>query len=254
MNGFAYPPTGSTGPLISLVREIHDVLLPRGCAGCDKPDERLCSSCRRGFSLCMTRRMPGSLFSAGCVYACGEYRGSVRRAILQWKDHGDEEITGDLCFALERCVRESGVGRKLSRYDHVLVVPVPSSPTSMRSRGRRHTLPLAVSVARCLTAQGVRAEADSILSITGVRSKSVQQRGAVERSARLADHIMVQPRLIPDGGNAHQMYPVVLVDDIATTGSTLRQCAKTLREAHLPVITAFVLAQVPDAVRSSSVM
>ncbi|PJM75007.1 ComF family protein [Bifidobacterium simiarum] len=241
-------------PVASLCRGIRDVMLPRGCAGCDMPDETLCPSCRGLFSQCVVRPMPASLFALRGICACATYRGPVRRAILQWKDHGDEEITRDLCAALRACVRNSGVGRALGSCDRVLVVPVPSSPASMRRRGRRHTLPLATAVSEQLVADGVNAEVESALNIRGVRSKSVQQIGAAQRSGRLADHLEVRSRYAyaADSGTdavgttVSGTTAVILVDDIVTTGSTLRQCAKVLKAVGLPVATAFSLAQVPD--------
>ena len=78
--------------LTEVVGSLRDVLLPRGCAGCDMPDAVLCDDCRASGGGFMSFAMPGTV--SGRAIACGAYRGPLRRAILRWKDHGDEECDG----------------------------------------------------------------------------------------------------------------------------------------------------------------
>lgn len=67
---------------------VVNLLFPRGCAGCDKPDEVLCEACRALFSQPTAQSFDGVAMQRW--FACGWYRGTVRRAVLAWKDHGDE--------------------------------------------------------------------------------------------------------------------------------------------------------------------
>lgn len=222
----------------ALFREICDVVIPRGCAGCDRPDETLCDECRLRFSQCLVRSMPG--IDRG-VFSAGRYGAETRRAILRWKDHGDEEVTADMCDIICRCVRDSGLASRLhvggNGPGRIVVVPVPSTPASLHRRGRRHVLPLAKAIRTMLRNGGVAADVDQILSIAGRLGKSVQQSGVAGRLGRLEGHIRVCGRP-PDDGE------VVLVDDIITTGSTMRQCVRALREHGIPVVAAYTLASV----------
>lgn len=66
-----------------LLRELGYLLFPRGCAGCDAPDEVLCSRCESKFHHCIPFRLhPGTLHLG---FACALYRGVAREAILNWK-------------------------------------------------------------------------------------------------------------------------------------------------------------------------
>ena len=77
---------------------IRDVVLPRGCAGCDAPDAVVCGECRELLDRTVAFDMPGT--SMGRGYACAWYGGAVRRVILGWKDHHDEECDGPLSEAM----------------------------------------------------------------------------------------------------------------------------------------------------------
>ena len=78
---------------------VVNLLFPRGCAGCDKPDEVLCEACRALFSQPTAQSFDGVAMQRW--FACGWYRGTVRKAVLAWKDHGDEEC--DRAFADAIC-------------------------------------------------------------------------------------------------------------------------------------------------------
>lgn len=202
-----------------------DVLLPRGCAGCDKPDEVLCGDCQDLFAHSLAHALPGSVL--GQSFAAAHYAGAARHAILAWKDHDDVELDrpfADVAAALaERC----GLGQ-WSR--PLVVVPAPSSRASMRRRGRRHIAPLSHAVAETLGA-----EERPCLTSSAAR-KSVQTSSARQRASRAEGSLTVIP------GTSLAGMDVVIVDDIITTGSTMRQCAAALREAGARVVTGLALA------------
>lgn len=204
-----------------------DVLLPRGCAGCDAPDEVLCADCQALFNGCYERDFPAS--SLGTAYAAACYAGPVRRAILAWKDHDDVELDKPFIEDIAALTQRCGI----STESEVLVIPAPSSKHSMRQRGRNHVLPLAKAVAEVLDGEVCcalesRASRKSVQLGRGSQRSNRAQRA--DSSIALVDHADV------DGCT------VVLVDDIMTTGSTLRQCASVLREEGATVLTALTLA------------
>lgn len=86
---------------------VVNLLFPRGCAGCDKPDEVLCEACRALFSQPTAQSFDGVAMQRW--FACGWYRGTVRRAVLAWKDHGDEECDRAFADAICALAKASGV-------------------------------------------------------------------------------------------------------------------------------------------------
>lgn len=213
---------------------LRNLILPRGCAGCDAPDEVLCDACLRAFADETHRPMPGTI--RGESYACASYRGVTRRAILAWKDHGDEEC--DEIFA--RLL--SGLAIRTGFLDTVmttLLVPAPSSRRSMRQRGRWHMRSLTVRVCRILSRQGYSVAVAPVLrTVHHVRSKSVEAGGIAQRNSRIVGNIMAV-----DGASCRGR-SVIVLDDIVTTGATMRQCIGVLRQCGAQVVTTLSLASV----------
>lgn len=218
------------------------------------------------------------------ITAGGVYQGRVRRAILSWKDHGDaecdkafslicrelarevaRELTGDAARGavreLTRDAAASGIttaaanaastgtpghatstgmsGIPAQTPTQIFVVPAPSSPQSMRARGRRHLWPLAKAIASELAAGGAESCAVNALGISRVHGKAVETNNASGRAARLKERLEVaDPGFI--AGKS-----VLILDDIVTTGTTMRRCAEAVREAGGQVIGGIALAAVP---------
>ncbi|WEV52409.1 phosphoribosyltransferase family protein [Bifidobacterium sp. ESL0704] len=217
---------------------IRDVLLSRGCAGCDAPDEVICPACETLFRHAYSKALPGEV---GRCYGCSWYRGAVRHAILNWKDHGDEEC--DRAFALlladltTTVVARQGAG---VRSRALTLVPAPSSPSSMHRRGRWQTLPLTRLMARSLNEDGLSVGVKPVLKLEGVHGKSVQASGAASRSRRIDGHVRVTENL----GGDDSLF--VVVDDIVTTGATMGQCLSALRSAGAGEVIGLALACTPN--------
>lgn len=80
------------------------------------------------------------------------------------------------------------------------------------------------------------------LGMSRASTKSVQASRALARAGRLSGRLEVRRAALNDGLAECE---VVLIDDILTTGSTLRQCEETLRQRGVPTLTALTLAQTP---------
>jgi predicted amidophosphoribosyltransferase len=218
-------------------RSLLDAVLPRGCAGCERPDAVLCPECRKLLSRPCRCELRGS--STGFSYACGAYSDALRQAILAWKDHGDEECTGPFAQALAGLALLIGV-RQAAGGGAVLVVPVPSSPRSVFQRGRWHMLQLVKRMSRLLRGYDIDSSAAPVLTMRGVKGKSVEMRGLSQRAGRVGGHMALRR------GSDIAGALVILVDDIVTTGSTMRQCVGALRAGGATVLTALALAQAGD--------
>lgn len=172
------------------------------------------------------------------VAAAGEYGGPLREAVhlLKYSRRDDlarplAALMGDLVVRLER---ERGGAWKRSR----ILVPVPLHPSRERRRGYNQARLLAARLSGRL---GIPLAPRRALRR---RRRTGSQTG---RGAELRREIM-QGAFRAGWRKGLAGKPVLLVDDVITTGATLEACAKALREAGSGEVTGLVLARTPRLV------
>jgi predicted amidophosphoribosyltransferase len=131
-------------------------------------------------------------------------------------------LAAALAPAVDRLAQEAGAGEPA-------LVPVPSRRGARLRRGEDHTGELVRSLARGGTGRALLLRA----------SPTTAQEGQGARARRLR-RIRLGPGAL---ARARELgAPVVIVDDVVTTGSTLRGMHEALTEAGIEVIGAVVIA------------
>lgn len=239
---------GLTGSLVApLVDPLVDLVLPRVCAGCGVPGVLLCPSCAAAFAvphLAQPRRFPAGFPP---TVAAAVYAGPVRPAVNAFKEHGRAELAGPLGAALALAVAAVRAGSPPAGPGApVLLVPLPASRAALRARGRDHVGELARAAVAELRASGVPAACDRLLRRSGRVADSAGL-SAAQRRANLAGTFGLRR-----GGGVPRGTPVVLVDDVVTSGATLTEAAAVLGAAcprDTPVLAAVVAATPRRAAR-----
>lgn len=191
-----------------------DTIFPPQCAGCDESGIGLCKRCLPLYEPPVIRALPTLR-----VYALGEYRGGLRRAVLALKD-GRRDVAQSLGERLAAMVSAP-----------MLLVPVRTTAARRRVRGIDGVEYVARVAAR-------RTGATVLCAIEPLRGDAQRGRSREERRA-------ARGRFWCDAGLVRGR-SVTLVDDVCTTGTTLEDCAVALRAAGAVVSQALVVAVAND--------
>jgi predicted amidophosphoribosyltransferase len=223
-------------PLTSPFATLVDLLLPLRCAGCDAPGAVLCPLCAHLID--PGAAPPTPLRHPGCpapVHAIGDYQGRLRAALLAFKERDRRDLAAPLgAFLAEALLRipEAAPARDGTWW----LVPAPSRAAAARRRGGSHLLRLARATAAALALRGQRAAVAPVLRFApGVRDSVGLDRTA--RAANLAGRVRFREAAAPPPGT-----PVILLDDIVTTGATATACARELNHVGRPVSCVLALA------------
>src|SRR5690606_2401685 len=149
------------------------------------------------------------------------YDGPVRPAVLAFKERGRAELAGPLGTALALAVAAVVAAAVPGTPRQVLLVPVPSSAAALRARGRDHVRELTTAAVRELRAAGLPAAQARLLRRRG-RVRDSAELSAGQRRANLAGTFVLAPGAVVVDG------PLVLVDDVVTSGATLTEAGAVL--------------------------
>jgi predicted amidophosphoribosyltransferase len=206
------------------------------CAGCRGEGGPLCPACAallRGPAY----DAPLSPRPAGLppVLAVAAYDGPVREAVVAFKDHGRWSLRAQLGDALARSVAAALV--LAPEPDRVVLVPAPGSPGSALERDGDHVRELAGRAAVRLRRAGVAVRV--VPALTSVRRRRDQV--GLDRAAR-ATNLASSMAATTAALRLPRRTPVVLVDDVVTTGATLGEAVRALRSCGVDPLAAAVVA------------
>ncbi|MEU9731887.1 ComF family protein [Streptomyces sp. NPDC048002] len=228
-------------------QEFADLVLPAECAGCGRPRTVLCPACRTALNGAGAGRVRPEPEPSGlpAVHAAARYGDAVRAVLLAHKERGALALSAPLGAALARAVR-AGAGdllRAPGRWSSpVLLVPVPSARGAVRARGHDPARRIALAAAAELRRAGTPAR---VLAVLRQRRAVADQSGL--NSRQRLDNLAGALAVAPGGGRLLGEGPVVLVDDLMTTGASLAEAARAVREGLAEGVTEGVARGRADA-------
>ena len=213
--------------LIGLVMEY---VFPAYCVYCGVGDHFLCEDCMRGIYANSLRFeiVKCGFYIDGLTVCCAYNSGLIlRKAIHAFKYQ--------FIFHLSEPLGEV-LANYLGHYnsDEFVVCPVPLHPRRLRWRGFNQSLLLAETS----SARLVGFEVKELLR--RVKYSTPQQ--GLSRDERI-ENIRGAFEVCDGGGSGLINKSVILIDDVATTLSTLEECSKVLKDAGYSRVYGIVLAR-----------
>lgn len=216
-----------------LLHPLLDLFLRPNCPLCDRPvtTDELCTSCQRRLKECQQRNPYREWRSPLPVFAWGTYSGTLKRAIAALKYENTPQLARPLGYAMA----EAWQPQKLSQ-KRPIVVPIPMHPAKQRQRGFNQAERLAEHFCQMtrlpLQAQGLQ----RVRNTQALFELNPQQRQQTLKNAiALGKPFQRRP----------PQHPVLLFDDIYTTGSTVREAIRILHQHRIAVCGVAVLARPP---------
>lgn len=231
---------------------VADLALPSVCGGCGAVGTPWCPECRAVLARATARprivagRAGSACAPDGPVVAAGAYEGVVRRCLVDFKDHGRRDLIGVLAPPL-RAALLTAIAMRPELGPVVPIVPAPSSPRSRRERG---DVPTHLLVRAALADLDVLTGRSCVWTPVLRHARRVGDQARLSRTerARNTDHafVLARPLARPQVSVGRD---VLVVDDVVTTGATVRECVRVLREAGARPVAVVALAATPAARR-----
>ena len=207
-----------------------DLLFPKRCLGCQREGNHCCEDC---FSLLSLARAPSVLparSSLSSLFCATSYEDTfVQRLIHSFKY---PPFLRDLAkpLALSIIAHISLLNKPI--YPPDVICPIPLHKKRLRWRGYNHAEELAKQLGQAFSLPVV---ADAL-----IRTKHTAPQVNLGKEQRLANMQGVFQIRDPQ---AIQAKNILLVDDVYTTGATMEECARVLKQAGAARVFGAVIAR-----------
>ena len=186
-----------------LLQTVLNIMYPAKCSVCKVfSNEIVCGKCMSDIDyICRIEN------GAYCVAA---YIGTMKKAVKSFKFRKKKEL-GDVLGMI--------ISGRLPSMNADIIIPVPLHRTRMKERGFNQSELLALSLSRC---KGLPVIADALIRVRETRPQFELHKYERENNVRGAFEVTNRAAI--------QGKRILLLDDICTTGSTIKECTKTLLE------------------------
>lgn len=209
------------------LKEILDLLYPPKCPFCGHLLEKgdlLCPECQSKLPWLSGAAAEQTVeLTEGCVSVV-EYDERVKKAIHGFKFHGKSARSEAFGLLIAQCVREQDLTAEMVTWP-------PLSKRRLRKRGYDQAQLLAEKVGKELGLPVAR---------TLQKKHRPAQSGLDGEAQRRANVLGAYAAINTETFRGKRL---LLIDDVVTTGSTLSECAKTLRSAGAEAVVCATLAR-----------
>jgi ComF family protein len=210
-----------------ILKQLFSLFLEQPCLLCDRSAKDLiCVYCQRKLMNEQLSR-PQELWQGDLpLFAWGKYDGQLKRAIAALKYHNQPELG----LLLGRWLGDFWLNHALVRHSKLTIVPIPLHEAKLKTRGFNQTVKITQGF--CETT-GTRFQTRAL-----IRTKQTEAMfglNPLQRRSNIQNAFQI--------GNKLPKSPVLLLDDIYTTGATVKEATKIFRQHNIQVCGVIVLAK-----------
>jgi len=208
---------------------ILNILFPSRCLSCNASGSYLCLKC-------LTSCTPCNRENLDWIYSVYDYRDPViKQAIHALKYKGKRSIATIFAEQMnDKILEDLSEFSVMQNFKHPLLVPIPLSRKRHRERGFNQSTLL------CKTLQQLSPKSFTLETNTLIKPKETTHQAHIkDRQKRLKNIIgsfsVQHPEKIKNRN-------IILIDDVTTTGATLTEAKKVLKNAGAKKIIAVTIA------------
>ena len=200
-----------------ILRALADVafrlVFPQRCVLCGREDSMLCGPCRASLPAYLQADTLPKLDGIQSIRAVWPYEGRIREIVRNYKYSGLKALAPILSAEMAGVLEDWNPPVSM-------IVHIPSHHTRLRERGFDQAELLAREVA---AATGI----PFVAALTRIRETPIQARASnqMQRQENVRDAFAAQGRVSVRGMG------VLLIDDVMTTGATLRDGARAIKDS-----------------------
>lgn len=237
---------------------ILDILFPIFCFFCHKPDEWICQTCLDKIKIidnqvcpycekqispfgkicqhCKTKFLTNNKYSFldSLIVSSNYKENNLSRLIHRYKYN----FVYELDVFLAKIMLKSLIKHNLPLPD--IIIPIPLHSRRLRWRGFNQSELLAKQISENITPNFSILTISNLLIRKKFTSPQMKIKNYTERKLNIKNAFSINPKADLD---LIKNKTILLVDDVATTGSTLFECAKILKENGARCVTGVVLAR-----------
>lgn len=209
-----------------MLEKIFEFIFPNSCGICGKIyKDWICPKCY--YKLKPELRYMSYKEDQFKLYYVGEYEGTIRNLLLKFKFNESAYLAN---MFVEVICKNQNFAQNFKKYD--CVIPVPMYEKNKRIRGYNQSALLAKGIGSRL---GIK-YADNVLVKIKENNRQSELDG-IHRAENVKNVYGIQNSELIDNKR------VILVDDIYTTGSTVKECIRVLRKNNVKIVDVVVIAK-----------
>jgi len=212
---------------------ILDIVFPVKCILCDKAGADLCLKCLKDAPMAERE-------SAKWIFPLYDYRHpAIKKSLWLLKYKGKKRLANVFAEIIyEKILEELSELSVLENFTEPILIPIPLSPKRYRERGFNQTELICRELIKINNLRhGVNMQlANNILIKPKETEHQARIRDRRERLKNIAGSFAVKNNEKIKGKN------IILIDDILTTGATLSEAKKVLKQAGARKVIAFTVA------------